>query len=636
MKKSKILFLAAVSATALFNACSQSEVLVDDANAVNPTQGAIEFGMAVPDNSTRASYAAGASFQIGDQIAVFGYQTTSQQEVNRIFGAESGGSLVGQAVTNDGGETWSYSPKRYWQRGSDYEFYAIFPYSLGYTFGDHDAPYFHIPTFTVDDDKDKQVDVMIAKKNQTRPFNTVEFVFNHILSNVNFYFKVSSAFDMTGINSVTMNSFDVTGLKSTGKYDQSGFTTGNAAVGAWTAQSGTYDFPEVTTGSVSSTGTHLTLAEDLLLLPQEIADDARLTVTYTLNYDGGAKTTFTKAARMASIVGTSAKSGSALLDVWNPNVRYNYILAVNPGVSNIVSEGIDWDGTNGGGDKVAGGDLVIDENGDYWVDKDGDGAGDDPVVWEDIDGDGFKEGGIDHDRDGHIDDVDQDGTTVTPGTATGDKKTEPSDGTTSGEHTGKDVILVDKDNDNIPETQLEEPGSSNGDDVVDNRYLVDYDGTLNGEQVPTTHLGKLAADDAANPYNNPSSVYYQSGNKDTFFYVDVNDNGSYDPTVDYAVVWQNIDEDAREEGIADKNRNGVADDNFDGDNVGYYVDADAVNNPGGLDVILIDMDEDGVAETQLERSGSNSEDPTVSPVIEFTATVEDWDDEYDAEVNVLD
>jgi len=624
MKTNKSLLLAAVAAVALFSACSESEVLVDNGAAANSPKGAIDFGIAMPESATRASYGAGATFQAGDQIAVFGFQDTDNLLFNNQLVTSNGGSAV-----------WTYSPVKYWQNNSSYEFYAFFPYSVTHTFGTQAAPYFSVPAFTVADAKDDQIDLMVAQKNEARPFNTVDFVFNHILSNVNFYFSVSSGLDQTGISSVSVNSFDVTGLYSTGDYAQTGFTTGNAAVGAWSNQSGTYDFPEVTSGSVTGSSRY-TLSDDLLLLPQTIADDARIAIRYTLNYADGSASTFNKAVRLASIVGTSARTGSQVLSVWNPNVRYNYIMAVNPSLSNIVYEDIDWDGTEGGGDKVPGGDLVV-ENGEYWVDVDSDGAGDYPVVWEDVDGDGWLEGGVDRDGDGHIDDVDQDGDNVTPGTADGTKDTEPSDGTQTTGNEGKDVILVDNDGDGIPETQLVKPGSSNGDDIVDNQYLVDYNGTLTGEQTPTHKLGKLEADDPQNPYNDPTSVYYQADNKDTFFYVDVDGDGAYGE-YDYAVVWKDIDDDDKLEGIADMNRNGIADDNFDGENTGYYVDEDAVNNPDGLDVILADRDGDGVAETQLERDplSSNPDDNTENPVIEFTATVEDWNDEFDAEVVVKD
>ena len=626
MKNFKSLLLAAVAAVALFSACSESDVLVDNGAGANSPKGAIAFGIAMPESATRASYGVGASFKAGDQMAVFGFQDTD----NLLFN--------NQLVTSNGGNAvWTYSPVKYWQNGSSYEFYAFFPYGVTHTFGTQAAPYFSVPSFTVADDKDSQIDLMIAQKNEARPFNTVDLVFNHILSNVNFYFTVSSAFDMTGISNVTVNSFDVTGLYSTGDYAQTGFT-GNVATGAWSNQSGTYDFPEVTTGSVTGSGSRATLSDDLLLMPQTISEDARVAVKYTLNYADGSASTFEKAVRLATIVGNSAKSGQQVLGVWNPNVRYNYYMAVNPSVSNIVYDGIDWNGTNNE-DKVGDGDLVV-ENDDYRVDIDDDGAGDYPVVWEDVDGDGWLEGGVDRDGDGHIDDVDLDGDNVTPGTDDGTKETEPSDGTQTPGNEGKDVILVDKDGDGIPETQLVKPGSSNADDVVDNGYLVDYNGTLTGEQFPTHKMGKLAADDPQNPYNvnDPTNAYYQADNKDEFFYIDIDGNGAFDLLTDYPVVWKNIDDDDKLEGIADWNRNGVADDNWDGENTGYYVDADATHNPDGLDVILADRDKDGVAETQIERDplSSNPDDNTENPVIEFTATVEDWDDEFDADVVVKD
>ena len=621
MKKNHSLLLAAVAAVALLSACAESDVLVDGDAAMSTSKGAIVFGHAVPQNITRASLTAGASFQAGDEMAVYGFQ-----DDNLLFN--------NQLVTSNGGNSiWNYSPVKYWQGSSSYAFYAFYPYSVGHTFGTKDAPYITVPTFTVADDKDSQIDLMVAQQVFPRPFNTVDFVFNHILSNVNFHLNVPAAFDLTGIDNITVDHFDVTGILSTGAYTQTSFDS-NRAVGAWDSQSGTYDFPEVTTGSVSAADRSYALSTDLLLMPQNIADDARISIDYTIHYSDNSASSFQKSARMDEIVGTSTKNGSTeVLAAWRPNVRYNYILTVNPSVSNIVYDGVDWDGTSGGGDKVVSGDVVVDGNGNYWLDADRDGAGDYPIVWEDVDGDGWKEGGVDRDGDGHIDDVDQDDAYVTPGTSDGTKDTEPSDGTTAGEHYGKDVILIDADDDDIPEKQLVQPGSSNADTTVENGYLVDYDGTLNGEQVPTTKLGELAADDTTNPYNDPTSVYYQPGNEDKFFYVDVDGNGEFDMATDYPVVWADIDGDDKLEGIADKDRNGVADDNFDGENIGYIVDTDGVHNPLGMDVILIDTDDDGVAETELERE---PKDNTLNPVIEFTAIVEDWENEFDATVNVHD
>ena len=50
--------------------------------------------------------------------------------------------------------------------------------------------------FTVKSEADEQTDLMIAQSViNARPFNKVNFVFNHILSNVNFYVKTSEEFD---------------------------------------------------------------------------------------------------------------------------------------------------------------------------------------------------------------------------------------------------------------------------------------------------------------------------------------------------------------------------------------------------------------------------------------------------------
>ena len=637
-KEIRNLFLfAAVAATAALSACTESDVLVDESNTAVTRSSMIGFGLAEPENSTRASYTAAASFQAGDAMAVYAYQDGE----DRLFND--------QQVTLGADGAWTYSPVKYWQAGSTYVFYAFYPYALGHTFGTADEPYFTVPTFTVADAKDDQTDVMIAKKNTTRPFNTVDYVFNHILSNVNFYFTVADAFDMTGISSVSVKSFDMTGVYSTGAYTQTGFTSGSSAVGVWSEQSGTYDFPEVTTGTVTREATtytlnpetgettvsggtsRCTLADDLLLLPQTIADDARLRIAYTLNYADGSQTTFSKAVRLASIVGTSAKSGSEVLSTWKPNVRYNYTMAVNPSVTNVVNDASDWDGTDGGGDNVGTGSIVVEGDGTYWIDADGDGAGDYPIVFEDVDGDGWLEGGVDMDGDGHIDDVDKDGDKVSDGIHTGDTEKDPTDGTQTPGNEGKDVILIDTDGDGVPDTQFVLPGSSNADDVVDNGYGIDYDGTIGGDLVPSSTLSSLPADDADNPYNDPNSPYYQDDNTDTFYFVDIDGDGEYDPE-DYPVVWVDIDGDDKLEGIVDVNLDGEVgpEDNFDGDKTGLDTDSDAVNNPNGYDVIMVDRDGDGVAETQLERDpqSSNPEENTENTVIEFTATVEDWEDEY--------
>ena len=141
---------------------------------------------------------------------------------------------------------------------------------------------------------------------------------------------------------------------------------------------------------------------------------------------------------------------------------------------------------------------------------------------------------------------------------------------------------------------------------------------MDGYQNPTGNVKTLAADDPANPYNDPSSPYYKENNTEVFWYVDVdNEDGDYNPAVDYPILWVDLDGEVLTdnngvryttlEAVVDKNRDGVLDaaDKFDDDEVNYAGVADNTTlNPYHLDVIMQDLDGDGVAETPLQRDGN--------------------------------
>ena len=449
--KIKTALLAAAALTVLVS-CSNDSVLIESNCIKSGLQGAVCFGTANLDCSTRASKVAGNSFVSGNVIAVYGFQDSTL-----LFND--------QQVTCNGGDDWSYSPLKYWEKGSEYMFYAMYPYSQSHSFNtaSQSEPYFTITSFTVSSDTAQQVDVMIAKQNSTDPFNTVDFVFNHLLSNVNFMFRASSDFDFTGIDSICVLSFDITGLSSTADYTQTAWDAGTRqAVGSWGNHSGIYDFPVVTEGTVTdNTSGTSTLAADLLLMPQTIADSARLQLTYRIHYSDGSIATYSKGVRLAAIRGTLRSTGAqSAIESWQPDFIYSYTLAVNPAKSNVVYGSADIDGTIGA-DQVLNASVVIDENGNYWIDSDDDGAGDFPIVWEDIDGDGCLEGGIDMDGDGHIDNIDGD-TVITPGTESTDPHLGPTDTRNTAENEGKDAILVYTGNEATgdtdpahPRTQLE-------------------------------------------------------------------------------------------------------------------------------------------------------------------------------------
>ena len=282
----------------------------------------------------------------------------------------------------------------------------------------------------------------------------------------------------------------------------------------------------------------------------------------------------------------------------------------------------DWNASIGG-DKVVSGNVVYTDVNDpdtYMIDIDGDEVGDYKVVWEDIDGDGKLEGGVDRDGDGHIDDVDQDGRymTVVPSTNVEDRyHKDPSDPTTTSAHVGKDVVLLHTD--------------TNGDGKVDDNEWKQMEWPSSGPDIVV--WGNADYDGATKGYQKPYDRYVVV---DNFEFIDINKNGKYDDTVDYPIVWQDLDgtvytnrangtQFTTVEGIADINRNGKVDagDRVDNDGKDYEGNLDdATHNPNHLDVIMLDYTGDHFAETPLSKKVPVPID--LGTEIRFTADVDAW------------
>lgn len=68
------------------------------------------------------------TFTEGDQIQIFGFHTSSPNGVETVqkFMYREDGSNRGQIVTYNG-TSWNYSPKRFWPKEGNLEFYASYP-----------------------------------------------------------------------------------------------------------------------------------------------------------------------------------------------------------------------------------------------------------------------------------------------------------------------------------------------------------------------------------------------------------------------------------------------------------------------------------------------------------------------------
>ena len=119
------------TAALMVAACQDTTLMYDTLGYGEKTDNSIEFGNYV-GGMTRASRGTGNTFITGDKIEVYGFMTTGNI-IDKLFNK--------QPVEKKDDGTWTYSPKKYWNIGSVYDFYAIFPYSNSNSFDDADKTF---------------------------------------------------------------------------------------------------------------------------------------------------------------------------------------------------------------------------------------------------------------------------------------------------------------------------------------------------------------------------------------------------------------------------------------------------------------------------------------------------------------
>lgn len=436
--------------------CRESDTRYEIDGRAGSIPSYIEFGNYV-NNLTRASKSSNGSFIVGDTMAVWGQQTTGA-DVDLIFN--------NQDIRYVSGSSWTYDNKRIWNSGSQYTFYGVFPYSKTlYSMSTDGNFYVTIPTYTTPDTPADQKDLMISERRDISPFNTVDMIFHHILSNVNVLVRISNDLNTDDIESVTLKSIKFNNVMSTGSYAQTGWSQ-HRAVGAWSGVSGYMNIAPV--NDVVLTKRDTAVYADYLMIPQKLFNtesrpkDVTIDAVFRIVYKNSTSATFTKnGIRLAGITGRSGMVSQSI-STWEPNFKYNYSLVFNPTKATRVWEA-DGDGSlqidPETGDTITKHDdtpypgimRYNPDEPDYilvYEDTNDDGKPDTwktyPVVWEDIDGDDKLEGGIDRDGDGHIDNSDNDNNTEqVPGS---DPDKDPTDGNPNNPQ-GKDVILVHVDTD---------------------------------------------------------------------------------------------------------------------------------------------------------------------------------------------
>ena len=277
--------------------CSQEEVVSEVT-----TNQAISFDTYVGRNAqTRASVANKTTLEGSTEgFGVFGYYT----EDDDWSSSATPNFMYNQQVTYTDG-AWGYNPIKYWPDGK-ISFYAYAPYSESdYTLSTNtttDAPTL---TYTMPDDVDDQVDLLISDKklNQTIANPVVGFTFYHALSRIGFAIKAET----NALDNAT--SVKITSITLSGKFAKSDTVTLGTPTPTTPATWGTatlsateidYELTDemLASASISPTTTPTSLNSDegyLMLLPQAYnttGNELSLTMVYNLEttdtkLDGG-------------------------------------------------------------------------------------------------------------------------------------------------------------------------------------------------------------------------------------------------------------------------------------------------------------------------------------------------------------
>ena len=279
--------------------CSQEEVVSEVT-----TNQAISFDTYVGRNAqTRASVATETTLEGSDEgFGVFGYYT----EDDDWSSSAKPNFMYNQQVTYDDTESaWGYDPIKYWPDGN-ISFYAYAPYSEnGYTLSANNVAGAPTLTYTMPDEVEDQVDLLISDKrlDQTIANPVVGFTFYHALSRIGFAIKAEAK----ALDNAT--SVKITSITLSGKFAKSNMVTLGTPSSTSPASWGTATLSDTKIGyeltddmlasaSISPTATPTSLNSEkgyLMLLPQAYnttGNELSLTMVYNLEttdtkLDGG-------------------------------------------------------------------------------------------------------------------------------------------------------------------------------------------------------------------------------------------------------------------------------------------------------------------------------------------------------------
>ena len=275
MKKN--LFFVGIAAAAMLASCSNDETVE------MPQSKAISFNNAFVNNGTRSVVDPSFTKANLGSFAVYGFTQNGQ-----IFDGQT-------VASSDGGNTWTYTPPKYWIEGNTYTFAGIAPANTLVSDEMVSGDKIHMTVNFTNDDGTTDLlyaapDQVTADENFLGNIQPVSMTFNHQLSKVKFSF----------VNNMGENyNIKVTNVKITDAKKTGTLTIGEENV--WSAQTGNaeLDFGNVITeddkddnvAAIIANGKEGETYNERLMIPMD--NTGVYTVTFSVELFDGAVSTHT-------------------------------------------------------------------------------------------------------------------------------------------------------------------------------------------------------------------------------------------------------------------------------------------------------------------------------------------------------
>jgi len=292
------LYTMAMLAMVLYS-CTNDELLVENIVEPKPVPGAISFDQGFVDKGTRAGIAL-SDYQ--QSMGVWGYRDPVGDN-EMVFN--------NQQVSFNSVEGWTYSPLKYWDVLSNYDFYAYTPHNTSKVTLDKTlarAYLINIENIALNGvnlqstasaaekmifDGTADTDWMISRAAQKNVWgssrNTVQFSMQHILSKLNIRMRISASMaSLLGEDSyVTVDKITVGKLLCKGDFTQKLSATPSTAEekqdseDEWNLAADEITLEQTTSSRLTSDNLYLL---ESLVLPQEIDVEDKVYIEYTIHY----------------------------------------------------------------------------------------------------------------------------------------------------------------------------------------------------------------------------------------------------------------------------------------------------------------------------------------------------------------